>query len=445
MYRFYFIFICLFIFSNCSSKKAILTTTQSNVQNSNQMNVVSSLKELRNHAILNGNSYQVVQVLGHTWINDGGAGQFYWDANSEQVDDNGYHIKSNNQLEKGCWIRLTDKDEYIAAHFGVSSKQSPNFNTKALLKIISLTKEGSIKKIILPAGIVSINKTLKITTPIELIGMGRASTWLVYQGVGNAIEVISSKKGLADIKISSFSIQGNNQAQSGLFFDIGEGSVPTRIIVDNIRIQSFKDENNSNQEVAGLLIKNLNEALFLNCQFYANQNGAILHTNRWNITTVSFSRCSFSHNLNKGILIEEQTRGVSFTDQCVFEANGTNGIVVNAVDYPIYNLRFENIWVEGNNKNQSITQNPYEVVFNTKKSGIIRNLYFSGLVGGDGQANGGGIYIGKATGVIETVLDTENSKNRTAIYLDSPNSELKISKSFNVSKAPINPKKIKVE
>jgi len=63
---------------------------------------------------------KLVHVLGHTTINDGGGGEFYWDANDTTGDDNAITIKPSDILnnDPGRFKRLLPGDHVKASWFG---------------------------------------------------------------------------------------------------------------------------------------------------------------------------------------------------------------------------------------------------------------------------------------------------------------------------------------
>lgn len=316
--------------------------------------------------------------------------------------------------------------------------------------------------ILLPPGLLWFSETITINKGrVSLIGMGKGITTLSFQPSTDtvAIELDSNTSDgldgniLADFTLNAYLTGNENQrttiANTGILIKAGTNPMPSSITIENVKIQSFRNESDPSADKVGLRIEQLISSRFAGVEFFANNTGCKIEDQvtspGYNLTTtLAFDSCQFSANSYYGIWIGDLVRGLSFEGSCVMESNGGPGIFVRAKEL-LYALRFYNVWVEGNQNtdlpgSDAPTTYPYGVHFETDAGAVIKGLEFTGMVKGNGYANdGGGIYAENVAGIINTTFRTTPGTNKAALKIGTPSNNLNIFGCWNESTAPIDP------
>jgi hypothetical protein len=107
---------------------------------------------------------QAVALLGHSAPGDGGGGDFYWDANSVEKDNNGTVIKpaSIAEADAGRWKRLIS-DAISVKWFGAKGNNAAD-DTVAINACADFCRVGTKKKMLFPDG-------TYITDKIDITGI----------------------------------------------------------------------------------------------------------------------------------------------------------------------------------------------------------------------------------------------------------------------------------
>lgn len=82
----------------------------------------------------------VYHVLGYWTANDCGGGDFYWDANSTEEDNNGTIIQGTDSI--GRWKRLCKGGEISTTWFGI--KGDGTDDTSRLTALLAWLPDGSV-------------------------------------------------------------------------------------------------------------------------------------------------------------------------------------------------------------------------------------------------------------------------------------------------------------
>lgn len=93
------------------------------------MSSYATLTALR--SFLDPATNQQVRVGGHTAINDGGGGHFYWDATASEDDDNGYVVLPSGHVGDGRFRRVNITDTVDIRQFGAEDSRSTAVNSAA--------------------------------------------------------------------------------------------------------------------------------------------------------------------------------------------------------------------------------------------------------------------------------------------------------------------------
>lgn len=126
--------------------------------------VVDNVVDLR--AVTGQFNGQVINLLGHTSPGDQGGGDFFFDENSTDADDNGITIKP--AFGTGRWIRLDTKRLDVAAYGAFGKANPPTVDSTTAIK--GALASGATE--IYADGRFLVSETLVIPRGVSLIGTG---------------------------------------------------------------------------------------------------------------------------------------------------------------------------------------------------------------------------------------------------------------------------------
>ncbi|MDB4278423.1 hypothetical protein N9917_02335 [Deltaproteobacteria bacterium] len=138
-------------------KQYVLLTVLSALENNpmlGQGKTISTIADLRLYtpiANTGSSATQLVNLLGHTSVGDGGGGGFYWDAASTDSDNNGSIVKVAT-ITTGRWLRL-NSDVLSIKYFGAIAGQDNTAAIQATFDACSGT--GTTVMMDVPSGISS--------------------------------------------------------------------------------------------------------------------------------------------------------------------------------------------------------------------------------------------------------------------------------------------------
>ncbi|RFS17022.1 glycosyl hydrolase family 28-related protein [Emticicia sp. C21] len=126
--------------------------------------VVSDISTLRT---ITGSSNDVADVLGYYAVNDGGGGQFYWDAASTATDNGGTVIQATG-VSTGRWLRIVS-DEVSVRWFGAKGDGATD-DSMAIQKAIDYCAISLESIVYFPKGTYIANDNLYLYNKVSLCG-----------------------------------------------------------------------------------------------------------------------------------------------------------------------------------------------------------------------------------------------------------------------------------
>lgn len=216
---------------------------------------VSDITSLRATLSQTGDG-EVVYLTGHTSINDGGQGPFYWDADSVLADDNGTVVQVTG-VAVGRWIRQSS-GYFNSAMFGMDRTGATDA-TQKFINLLAVTSLG-VRNIELLDGTYKVNPRLllaKVKDNTRLVFSKDA--WLVASYGGSDISEVLGVIEVDNVTIINPQIIGDADVNPLLTEGAGHcisvrGSSNVKIIGGDVS-KAFTDglylNNNSNVEVYG--------------------------------------------------------------------------------------------------------------------------------------------------------------------------------------------------
>lgn len=132
----------------------------------------------------------------------------------------------------------------------------------------------------------------------------------------------------------------------------------------------------------GLQIKDVVSAKFIQCVFQGNSSAALIQGDAGYPTTINFSSCKFrTSTLGPGVLVKTGEQ-VTFTDDCVFEVNAQEGLIVlplagrNVNNVMVDKGWFENNW-GGNTAKYHVVMGDGTGMGGSIITGTIRDTFFN--------------------------------------------------------------------
>lgn len=177
------------------------------------------------------NKFLFSKVLGHSTINDGGQGFFYWDSISEEPDNGGTIVKSNHS-EVGRWKRVYSK-EVNAKWFGAKGDGETD-DTLALQTALNVSEI-----LYIPKGVYLVDELVKQGN-IIILGEGKAQTKLISNSSNEYSRVIIIK-GDSPLQISSLAsntVKGKNSVVLSSAEDLKNGDL---VLIYNSTDGSFSN------------------------------------------------------------------------------------------------------------------------------------------------------------------------------------------------------------
>lgn len=245
-------------------------------------------------------------VGGHTTLNDGGEGNFYYDSSSSLAINGGTILGTSGS---GRWIRIFD-DTVEARWFGAKFDchgSTGTDDTSAIQGAINFALANGAKRVVLPNGCAKISAPLEVgnggpvkdsQTSFSIVGQGRLSNSLANPVGGTAITFVGlgtcilrlRKSAYRFLRFADFSIgtYTRDDVQVGILF---ETSVNSQFTFDNIVVSGCTT---SVQQDTGDGV-NGEFSEFLKCLFVDFTTGYLNHANQ--AYSPKFLNCYFRNRV----------------------------------------------------------------------------------------------------------------------------------------------------
>jgi hypothetical protein len=121
---------------------------------------VQTVNNIAGLKLVTGATHEVAEVLGYYAINDGGGGEFYWDAGSTATDNGGTIIQATG-VPTGRWLRIVD-DKINAKWFGATGDGSTD-DSVAVNKALTMIANDLTRHVYFPTGIYRVESAAQTT------------------------------------------------------------------------------------------------------------------------------------------------------------------------------------------------------------------------------------------------------------------------------------------